>query len=375
MLGHLRAFLFVEFSSLTHPSPLDRFFYFVTGFGHQAVIVFFVLSGYFVGGSVLNAFRQNRFSWNTYATSRLSRLWSVLIPALVWTWLLDRMGQRLNSDAYLGFLRDHFHSGPSVEHPLSLSPATFVSNLLFLQGITSPEFGTNGPLWSLTNEFWYYVLFPLGLHASGLIFRKPQGSLSKKGALTQLAIFGILVWVLPAGLTQAGFVWLLGAAVWWLSNPGPSSPLYLVVHRFNQSWIARGFFLVALAVVLTGARFGKPWGGDFALGVVFALCMLSWNGASLKTLWLRELFKWISEISYSLYLFHFPFLFFICAGMLGGSQWHPGLNAYLIFTGLALLTLVIGILAWLLFERHTPAARRLIERILNRGIAEKRTGP
>jgi peptidoglycan/LPS O-acetylase OafA/YrhL len=98
-------------------------------------------------------------------------------------------------------------------------------------------------------------------------------------------------------------------------------------------------------------------------------------GSALKTLWLRDLFKWISEISYSLYLFHFPFLFFICAGMLGGSQWHPGLNAYLIFTGLALLTLVIGILAWLLFERHTPAARRLIERILNRGIAAKQTGP
>jgi peptidoglycan/LPS O-acetylase OafA/YrhL len=38
---------------------------------------------------------------------------------------------------------------------------TFVGNLAFLQTIAVPIFGTNGPMWSLANEFWYYLIFPL----------------------------------------------------------------------------------------------------------------------------------------------------------------------------------------------------------------------
>lgn len=38
---------------------------------------------------------------------------------------------------------------------------------MFLQTRFTPVFGSNGPLWSLFNEFWYYVLFPaLGLSTS-----------------------------------------------------------------------------------------------------------------------------------------------------------------------------------------------------------------
>jgi peptidoglycan/LPS O-acetylase OafA/YrhL len=38
-------------------------------------------------------------------------------------------------------------------------------NAFFLQTIAGPTFGSNGPLWSLAYEWWYYVLFPLVLAA------------------------------------------------------------------------------------------------------------------------------------------------------------------------------------------------------------------
>ena len=38
-------------------------------------------------------------------------------------------------------------------------------NAFFLQTIVGPTFGSNGPLWSLAYEWWYYVLFPLALGA------------------------------------------------------------------------------------------------------------------------------------------------------------------------------------------------------------------
>ena len=45
MVGHLRALFFADFAYLQSKSlPLGAL-YFFTGFGHQAVIVFFVLSG------------------------------------------------------------------------------------------------------------------------------------------------------------------------------------------------------------------------------------------------------------------------------------------------------------------------------------------
>ena len=60
-------------------------FEFIVGQGHTAVIIFFVLSGYLVGKHVYLAFNTGRWSWREYAIKRLSRLWIVLIPALILT--------------------------------------------------------------------------------------------------------------------------------------------------------------------------------------------------------------------------------------------------------------------------------------------------
>ena len=112
MLGHLRAFLFLDFGELQGAGVITKAFYFATGLGHQAVMVFFVLSGYFVGGSVLSGLRKGSFSWGRYAQSRLTRLWMVLIPALLLTLAVDQMGKGWNPDAYAGALSERFMSGP-----------------------------------------------------------------------------------------------------------------------------------------------------------------------------------------------------------------------------------------------------------------------
>ena len=43
----------------------------------------------------------------------------------------------------------------------SLTLSTFFGNVFFLQGIVTSCFGSNGALWSLSYEFWYYIFFPL----------------------------------------------------------------------------------------------------------------------------------------------------------------------------------------------------------------------
>lgn len=63
--------------------------------GNEAVMIFFVLSGFLVGGSVLKAHRKGSWSWKSYLTKRLTRLWVVLIPALLVGCALDRAGMAL----------------------------------------------------------------------------------------------------------------------------------------------------------------------------------------------------------------------------------------------------------------------------------------
>jgi len=50
LTGHVRALTFVIFSGATQAVDIwGKAFYFLTGFSHQAVIIFFVLSGFYSG--------------------------------------------------------------------------------------------------------------------------------------------------------------------------------------------------------------------------------------------------------------------------------------------------------------------------------------
>src|SRR5258706_2535672 len=92
MLGHVRSLLFVDFYNVAAPTVVDKLFYFSTSLGHDAVVVFFVLSGYFVGGSVASRLGAGHWSWRDYGIQRIVRLWTVLLPGLLLTAALDRFG-------------------------------------------------------------------------------------------------------------------------------------------------------------------------------------------------------------------------------------------------------------------------------------------
>ena len=120
-----------------------------TTVAREAVAVFFVLSGYLVGGQVIRAFASGRFRWSDYMSSRLSRLWTVLIPALALTALLN-VYSHANYAA-------QFAQVPGGSTPLTFEGAA--CNAVFLMHAQCEPFGTNGPLWTLAFEFWFYVLF------------------------------------------------------------------------------------------------------------------------------------------------------------------------------------------------------------------------
>ena len=95
---HARSLMFQDFGASGASGPLVKGFYFITGFGHEAVMIFFVISGYLVGGKVLHRLRAGTFRWRAYLCDRISRLYAVLLVALVLGWALDAAGARFFND-------------------------------------------------------------------------------------------------------------------------------------------------------------------------------------------------------------------------------------------------------------------------------------
>jgi Acyltransferase family len=122
-------------------------------------MVFFVLSGFWVGGAVLAKIRDGRFRVGGYARDRLVRLWLVLLPALALTAVLDLTGRWWFPASTIYSGDPEFHNVVPVS-PAAMSVATALGNAAFLQHAWVPPFGTDTPLWSLAYEFWYYALFP-----------------------------------------------------------------------------------------------------------------------------------------------------------------------------------------------------------------------
>jgi len=159
LIEHWRCIYFVDCPHVHRRNFLLYVFYGATKFGHEAVIVFFVLSRYLIGRTVLRGMWARRWSGTRYAVHRLVRLELVLLPALALCWMWDSAGIHLFSPSrtYLGT------SGISVlNYNVShwLSWRIFLGNAGFLQTLLVPTLGTDNPLWSLANEFWYYALFP-----------------------------------------------------------------------------------------------------------------------------------------------------------------------------------------------------------------------
>jgi len=116
-----------------------------SGYGHSAVIVFFVLSGFVI--AFITDTRETQLS--DYAASRISRVFSVAIPAIVITLLLDSVGRVLYPAIY-----DY----PYDQFLARIVGSLLMANEVWLISITS---FSNVPYWSICYEWWYYVTFAM----------------------------------------------------------------------------------------------------------------------------------------------------------------------------------------------------------------------
>ena len=342
---HIQQIFFVPYRQ-AGSGLLVKFLYIGHYAARAAVIYFFVLSGYLVGMSVLNSIHDGRWSWREYLLNRLTRLYVVLAPALLLTAALDWIG-RTHPASRWAYFNDPSETGFTTVHFDTFR--NFFGSLFFLQNIHTGWFGSNLPLWSLSCEFWYYIVFPV---IALTILRRKR-------------------W-LWCGLFLAAAGWFLGWAVvtlfpCWLAGVAAG----LLARRFpigrqmlRYSTTVAALLLLAATVIASGAHRLNFYAADYI--VTIAALVLIWAALSsllsTRTLWrpYTHAAVFLSEMSYTLYLTHMPFLLLLYR-LLYRRPWPPDIRhvclALLPFA--AALVYAYG-LYWL-FERRTNDVRRWLK--------------
>jgi peptidoglycan/LPS O-acetylase OafA/YrhL len=249
---------------------------------------------------------------------------------------------------YEGAFYDLINSGPQISSPADLSINTLLGNAFFLQTILVPTFGSNGPLWSLANEFWYYFMFPF-------LFLGIIGN-SWGPARAAMAIIGIaLAVLLPKDMVLLGLIWMAGAIAHYTLR---------YVRRPTSQRVPSMCFVGALLAVGGATILDKMRPGiasDLVLGGAFAcifpvLTILPSLGATYD-----RVAQNLANISYTLYATHFPVLAFIWFVVLAPHKWAVGGTAALVMGFLICTTLVLAAGMWWLFERNTDRVRTILE--------------
>lgn len=119
-----------------------------------AVVGFFFVSGFLICRSVLSNIKYNGGDYVKYYIDRFARIYTTLIPCLLFVVVCDYFG-------YLAF--------PSAELAVNFNASRFFDNIFL---IPSMPFGTMRPIWSLMFEWWIYILF------GGLVFFRKNMLLS-----------------------------------------------------------------------------------------------------------------------------------------------------------------------------------------------------
>ena len=123
--------------------------------GSDAVVFFFVLSGLVIA---YTADIKDK-TLKQYSFHRFTRLYSVIIPALFLTVIMDSIGQSISPENYDGWWFNDSSVWEELFRGMTLTNEW--ANQHF-------RIGTNGPYWSLSYEAAYYILFGVGFYLSGL---------------------------------------------------------------------------------------------------------------------------------------------------------------------------------------------------------------
>ena len=322
-----------------------------SNFGHSSVIVFFVLSGFVI--AYITSTKENRLS--SYAASRISRVYSVVLPTVVLTIALDAIGRQLYPALY-SYPFDKF-AIRSIASMLLLNEVWFVSITSF----------SNVPFWSICYELWYYVAF-------GVFAFFPRK--------LALALIVLVALILGPKIVLLAPIWVAGVILyrWESLNRIPESWAWTLVlaslagiiafHQIDLTGLVADQFKLLVGLKWhTEFTFSKFFLSDYLLTLlVFAnfvgMRRISFRfGAAL--LLVERPVRFLAGYTFTLYLLHQP-LFLFWAAVIRGD---PTGYAYWLLTT-TMVALSVGLVGY-----FTESKRHLLKRWLERQFEKFQSGP
>lgn len=357
LVGHARWLLWEGYSQgfLKHPHDYNRvetvlvYASSLFRFGHEAVVFFFVLSGFVIHLRYSKQLYMNpeaaQFDWTRYLMRRVRRLYPPLLFSLTLTLSLDLIG------ANLGFIIYQQKTPYPLINQNIFAPhdwLTGVGNMFFLMNSYVPTWGTNGPLWSLKFEWWFYMIYPAFWWLSKKSISLATGLMS---CLWILSWFQLLS---PIALLNDVFSMMLA---WWVG----ALLADVFTHRINAPFKYLSP-LVGFAILLPIFKSNSVV-HDFLCSLVFggliAVCLaFQEKGRSLNLL---EAMKPLGDMSYSLYVLHFPVLVFMSGWLMASSPDHHLPEHFgWVFVGI-IICLLVAFLAHLVVE--VPFVKRKVSHL------------
>jgi peptidoglycan/LPS O-acetylase OafA/YrhL len=281
----------------SYPFTREIFWQPLRSFGSIAVIIFFVLSGYVI--AYVTSTREKIIY--EYASARIARIYSVVLIALLITFIFDNIGMTLNPEFYS--IQKIIWKPQSIEG--------YIASILFVNEYQIFNFngispGSDAPYWSLSYEITYYVIAGLFLFTRKWI---------------ALPLIIMILFFAGRTITALLPIWIFGYLLYFFQPP-----------KINRKILYFGFvfsvFLIAItpyiATLLPNDNFGIhfPWGRgpfnrnlikDYLPALFFALNIICireiLKDVSFKnSIKIEKTIRWLGSLTFPLYLIHFPAL-------------------------------------------------------------------
>jgi len=260
-------------------------------FGQEAVLCFFLLSGFVIFANE----RTRALNPWPYYWRRLRRIYPPLLLAMaVSTCIMLAQGE----------LKALFDVRQFVATLLSLQD---ISRLK--PGVVADPYLLNDPLWSLSYEAAFYLIFPPLLMAWTRFPARTEHAIG-----LGCCLLFVLYVIVPGHFQLVGAYFLL----WWCGamaaktwQDGGTSVLAL---RHNYLWLLALCALAAIAVAMKGNHglgyYPVLQLRHFGVGALLLALFYGPLGRlfARSTEWLGPVAKWFAGISYGVYVLHFPLL-------------------------------------------------------------------
>lgn len=195
------------------------------------VVMLFLLSGFLTAYSIEKKNREHSYTFKSFVYHKYLRIIRELFPALLIIIIIDKITIIVNKDSY------SFYS--------AYNPVQFFGDLLMLHGtavnaipgIEIIPFGSARPLWTLSVEWWFYLLFSFVY----LTISNKKTISIKKAIILLILIVMPLDYLIGGRGNGLGLVFGLGIIGYFVyNNIDPKVSPYLFVF-FCLSYIVFGF--------------------------------------------------------------------------------------------------------------------------------------